>query len=321
MHDAAVALRKFLQQDPLFVDRRKVVGSRPVLGDVLGAPIEMVGFERLEPHRRVAEIFEPHLVEIVASDIDVEIFGPIVLHPLVHDGAASDELLDAVGAVAERRFERGRADIALPPRSVGALPPMLRQHVELTHDLRQFPIARCVEDESDLALAGLLDFGDVPVIGRKRRIVGLECLHGEDDVVDGHRLAVVMARGRAQAERRRAKVAWVAHCLGDEAVLGGHFIERRHEQCVRDHTGSRGDRAFEAGDDLVEVVEGADRHQPHASALGRVRVDVIEMLEGSRIFEVAEQRQAMPPFETALSVSRLGARRGAEERQAVEDRT
>ena len=82
----------------------------------------MVGLEGLERDRLVAEIFEAHLVEIIAADIDVEILAPIVLHPLVDDGAAGDELLDAVGAVAERRLQRGRADVALLARGVGALP-------------------------------------------------------------------------------------------------------------------------------------------------------------------------------------------------------
>ena len=113
LHDPPTALRKLLEHHALFLDRREIVGRRPVLGAVLGAPVDMVGLERFDRDRRVAEIFEAQLVEIVAADIDVEILAPIVLHPLVDDGAAGDELLDPVGAVAERRLERGRADVAL----------------------------------------------------------------------------------------------------------------------------------------------------------------------------------------------------------------
>src|SRR5262249_52157803 len=49
------------------------------------------------------------------------------------------------------------------------------------------------------------------------------------------------------------------------------------------------------GDDLVEVVERAERHQAHPPAFRRLWVDVGEMLEAGRIFEVAIERQAMPP--------------------------
>src|SRR5262249_45925917 len=45
-------------------------------------------------------------IEIIAPDIDVEIFGPIVLNPLVNYRAARDEFLDAIGA--------GRAALPIP---------------------------------------------------------------------------------------------------------------------------------------------------------------------------------------------------------------
>src|SRR5262249_47167952 len=95
--------------------------------------------------------------------------------------------------------------------------------------------------------------------------------------------------------------------------------KRGRHQGVGDQPGSRRDRAFEPEHDLVKVVEGANRHQPHAAALGRLRVDVIEMPEGGRIFKLSEQRQAVPPCELALAVLNLRLRRGAEKRHALED--
>ena len=68
-----------------------------------------------------------------------------------------------------------------------------------------------------------------------------------------------------------------------------------------------------AGDDLVEIVEGAERDQPHDAALRRLRVDVVEMLEACRIFELAEQRQAVPPV-GRLAVGVCADARRAEER-------
>ena len=89
----------------------------------------------------------------------------------------ADELLDPVGAVAERRLERGRADVALLAGGVGAFPPMLGQHVELADDQRHLAVSRSVEGEGDLALAGLLDLRDVAIVGRYHRAVLLERLH------------------------------------------------------------------------------------------------------------------------------------------------
>ena len=165
LHHADIADRKFLEHDALVGDRREIVGGGPVLGAVLGAPVDRVGLERFERDRGVAKIFEAQLVEIVAADIDVQILAPIVLDALVDDVAAGRELLDAIGAAAERRLERGRADVALLAVLVGAFPPMLAAGRELADDLRQFAIARAVEREGDLAIAGFLDLDDMPVIG------------------------------------------------------------------------------------------------------------------------------------------------------------
>src|SRR5262249_11243165 len=154
-------------------------------------------------HGGIAKIFEAQLLEIVAPDIDVEILAPIILHPLVDHGAAGNEVLDAVGAVAERRLERSRTDVAFPARCIGSPPPMLRQHVELPDDERQLAISGAVENERDLALAGLLDLDDVTIVSGMARAVFLEGLHGENDIFDRDRLAVVVTRIGAQTKRRR----------------------------------------------------------------------------------------------------------------------
>ena len=279
------------------------------------APVDMVGLEGLDRDRGVAKIFEPHLVEIIAPDIDVEILGPIVLHPLVDDGAAGHEFLDPVGAVAERRLERGGADVALLAGCVGSLPPMLRQHAELTQDHRHFTVTRRIEDEGDLALAGLLDLHDVAIVGRLHRAVLLDHFHREDHVLDRDRLAIVVARVGAQAERRRREVGRMADRFGDQPILGRHFVERSDTIKVSEIIPApTATDPFKPGHDLVEVVEGAECDHAHGAALRRVRIDVVEMLEPRRILELPEQRQAVPPI--AVDTRRLGARRGAEERHA-----
>jgi hypothetical protein len=79
------------------------------------------------------------------------------------------------------------------------------------------------------------------------------------------------------------------HRFRDQPIFGRHFVERGCEQRIRDHTRAGGDRSFEPGDDLVEIVERAHGHEPRGACLRRLRVDVIEMLEVRRVFEFAEQ--------------------------------
>ena len=196
-HQPPVALGELLEDDPLVGDRGKIVARGPGLGAVLDAPVRMVGLEGFHRDRRVAKILEADLVEVVAPDIDVQILGPIVLHPPVDHPAAGDEVLDAVGAVAERRLERGGADVALLARGVAALPPVLGQHPQRPEDHRDFMVAGGVEREGDLALAGLLDLRDVAVEGADEGVVFLVGLEGEDHVLDRDRLAVVVAGGGA----------------------------------------------------------------------------------------------------------------------------
>ena len=83
-HDPPVALGEFLEDDPLLLDRGKIVSRGPVLGTVLGAPVRMVGLEGFQCDRWVTKILVANFVEVVAPDIDVQILGPIVLHPRVN---------------------------------------------------------------------------------------------------------------------------------------------------------------------------------------------------------------------------------------------
>ena len=112
-HDPPVALWEFPEDNPLLLDRRKIISRSPVLGTVLGAPVRVVGLEGFQCDRRVTKILVANFVEVIAPDINVQAVSPIVLHPPVNHHTAGDELLDAVGAIAERRLERGCADVAL----------------------------------------------------------------------------------------------------------------------------------------------------------------------------------------------------------------
>src|SRR6185437_1184033 len=57
----------------------------------------------------------------------------------------------------------------------------------------------------------------------------------------------------------------------------------------------RSERALDAGDDDIEIVECADRDHPRDAAFGRVRIDIVEPFEVGRILDVAEQRERVLP--------------------------
>src|SRR5262249_26204905 len=166
LHDPAAALGELFQNHAPVLDPGETLGRHPILDVQLIVPIEVIGLECFECDCSITKIFETYLVEIVASDIDVEILAPIVLHPLVDDRAAGYKFSDSVGAVAERRLECGRADIALPPGLVDALPPVFGQHLELADNDRHFAVSGTVEGEGDFALSGLLHFRAVAIGGR-----------------------------------------------------------------------------------------------------------------------------------------------------------
>ena len=279
LHQAEISDGKFLEQDALVGDRREVVGGGPVLGEVLDAPVDRIRLEGFERDGGVAEIFEVQLVEIVAADIDVDVAAPIVLDALVDDVAAGREILDAVGPGAERRLERGVGDVAFLAVGVGALPPVLRQDGQLADDLRQFVIAGAVEGEGDFVIAGLLRFGDVAVIGGRLRAVLLVGFEGEDDVVRRHRRAVMPFRLRPQPIADRGKIVRIAQRLGNQSVFARYFVERGHRERVVDQIDAGGERAFDAGNHRVEIVERAVSDLPRGAGLRRRGVDVIELLE------------------------------------------
>ena len=67
-----------------------------------------------------------------------------------------------------------------------------------------------------------------------------------------------------------------------------------------------GERAFDAGNREIEIVKRADLDLTYGAALRGLRIDVVEALEAGRVFDLAEQRQRMPPGRFAHAGLRLG---------------
>src|SRR6185369_3692632 len=68
LHDADVADGEFLADDALFPHGRKIIRSRPVLGAVLDAPVDLVALECLECDGRVAKVLVAQGLEVARAD-------------------------------------------------------------------------------------------------------------------------------------------------------------------------------------------------------------------------------------------------------------
>ena len=93
-------------------------------------------------------------------------------------------------------------------------------------------------------------------------------------------------------------------CFGQQTIFGGDLVLRPRHQRFVDQGGGGRERAFDAGDRDIEIIEGADRNHARDAALGRIRIDVIEALEVGRVFDVTKQRQRMPPGQLRLRMGR-----------------
>ena len=267
---ATLLIGKFLENDALVGDRGEIVGRGPVLGAVLDAPVHRAGLECFDGDGGVAEIVEAQLVEIVDAEIDVERARPIVRHAFIDDAAAGLEFLDAIGAGAERRLERGRTDVAGLAVLVGALPPGFGKNRELPDDLRQGAMAGAVEGERDLAIAGFFRLHHLVVIGHRLRIRFLERGERENDVVGRDRRAVMPFCFRPQPKRHGRKIVRIAQRFGQEAVSGRDFVERLRQQRVVKEIGALNESAFDqptTGLKLSNVPSAICRAEPPLGAL------------------------------------------------------
>ena len=134
LHHADIADREFFQHHLLVAHGREIVGGRPVLGAVLGAPIDLVALERFQRDGGIAEIFVADCLEIIGADIQVEVLAPVVGDLLVDDGAAGREFLDAgrarsrAAAPAWSASRRASCRICrCPPTSASAAPAIGRR--------------------------------------------------------------------------------------------------------------------------------------------------------------------------------------------------
>ncbi len=282
--------------DPPFRHGGKVVAGRPLAGDVLSPIVELARLELFERRRAVEEIAELDFVEVPLALGDGQVLRPIVLDALIGDRAPGIDRLDLVGARAQRDLERRLGDVALLAVGAGAFPEMLGQYRDLPDDLRQLAVGLDVECEGDLVLAGLLCLYDVLVVEGVLRMRLLLGLQAEDHILGRDRRAVMPTRLGAQPERHGGIVVGVGNPLRDLAVFGGGLIGARGHERIVDEPQARCRRA--AHRERVEAVEGSFDEAAQRAALGRVRIDPVEVVEVGAVLGLAHQRERMMSFRT-----------------------
>src|SRR5690606_11251319 len=97
---------------PTLPGSREIVAGLPALRFVLRPEIELVRLESLKLHRSITKILVSDGVEIIVTNVGVEVRAPEVRHTLVGDGSARDHLRHPVRPRAERRFKRTFGDVA-----------------------------------------------------------------------------------------------------------------------------------------------------------------------------------------------------------------
>src|SRR5262249_11260968 len=142
---------------------------------------------------------------------------------------------------------------------------------------------------------GRLGFGDTAVISRELRIVLLERLEGENDVLGRNRLPIVPFRFRTQAVGDGGEIRRMRDRFSEQAVFGRCLIQRRREKCFVDEIKSAGQSTFPARHDHIEIVVRAERGLTNSAAFWGMRVDVIEVRETGGVFELTEERQSVSP--------------------------
>jgi hypothetical protein len=118
-----------------------------------------------------------------------------------------------------------------------------------------------------------------------------EHVEGENDVIGRHRGPVRERRLGAQVEDRPGTVHRILDRLGNQTVHRVRLVRGGDHEAVIEH--SREARCRTSQDIGVHAVEGAERPCGKLSAFRGIRVDVVEMREVDRIFQIAEGRYAM----------------------------
>src|SRR5262244_2051745 len=203
------------------------------------------------------------------------------------------ETSDLIRAAAERYFERGFVE---PTGSIIAA----REDRERSHEQRHVASSMGRETYHDDRVIGRFRVDEVAqqLLG-DRMALFLENFQREGDVVGGERATIVELDPGPQQETISEPVGRYLHRARSEAVQRVGLILRARHQAREGELHTL--RTIALKDEAVERIEGervliegpsCPDVGEHAALRG-VWIDVIEMLEFGRIFEIAESRYPM----------------------------
>src|SRR6516225_9635296 len=238
----------------------------------------------------IAVIFVAHNVKIVLPAPDRQVGPPPVFHSLVLDMAPGLETSDLVRAAAERYFERGFVE---PTGSIIAA----REDRERSHEQRHIASSMGRETYHHGRVIGGFRADEVAqqLLG-DRMALFLEDFQREGDVVGSDRATIVERDAGPQQKTISEPVRRYLHRARGEAVQRIWFVLSAYHQACEGELHALRTIALE--DEAVQRIEGKkvliegpscpDMREP--ATLGGGWIDVIEMLEVGRIFEIPEGR-------------------------------
>src|SRR5215831_15390492 len=279
--------------DVPLADRREVVACRPSPRCKFFPEQIAFGSKSLEGNFAIAVIFIAHDVEIVLPACDRQVGTPPVFHSLVLNMTAGLETPDLVRAAAERYLERG---FVKPTGSIIAA----REDRERSHEQRHVASSMGRETYHHGRVIGRFRADEVAqqLLG-DRMALFLEDFQREGDVVGGERATIVELDPGPQQKTISEPVGRYLHRARSEAVEGIRLVIGARHQAREGELHTL--RTIALKDEAVERIEGEKvliegpgcPDMGKDSALRGFWIDVIEMLEVGRIFEIAEGRNPM----------------------------
>ena len=265
-----------LANDQPLVDGRLVVLGCPRTRGELLAKIVLAGEERLERDVAIAIVIDADAPEIVAPAVDRQVARPVIGDPLVDCRSAGFDPDDAVRPAAERRGERGLVELDL-----GVV--CLRQHRQRGEPRRQVAVDARLEDKPDLSRAQRLGLRHVAIDDAETRVPFFhKRLEGKHHVGGGDRRAIVKLRARIEVEDDPAPVLRQLGGFRDQPIDRVGLVHRPRHQGIEHEARQLFLAAFE--DEGIDGLVGSDRLELELAALGRVRIDVVELREAGRVF-------------------------------------
>src|SRR5262245_30183642 len=274
--------------DVPLADRGEVVACRPSPRGKFFPEQIASGSESLEGNFAIAVIFVAHNVKMVRPAPDRHAGTPPVFHSLVLDMAAGLETSDLVRATAERHLERGFVE---PTGNIITA----REDRERSHEQRHVASSMGRETYHHGRIIGRFRADEVAqqLLG-DRMALFLEDFQREGDVVGGERATIVELDPGPQQKTIGEPVGRYLHRARSEAVQRVGFVLGARHQAREGELHTL--RTIALKDEAVERIEGEKvliegpscPDVGEQAALRGVWIDVIEMLEVGRIFEIAE---------------------------------